>query len=66
MKVDKREFVPEFSQFSCPGQSRTGLTRKLMKVDKRGFIPAFHFLLTLPVIKFTLSNGLPLTVVLKK
>ena len=36
--VDKQEFVWEFSQLSCPGQTRTRVARVLMKVDKREFV----------------------------
>ena len=39
MRVDKREFVGEFSQLSCPDQTRTGV---LMRVDKREL--CFHSL----------------------
>ena len=41
MRVDKREFVWQFSQLSCPGQTRTRVTWELMRVDKREFVWQF-------------------------
>ena len=38
MRVDRREFVREFSQLSFPGQTRTSVARELMRVDKREFV----------------------------
>jgi hypothetical protein len=37
MRVEKREFAWEFSQLSCPGQTRTRVARELMRVEKREF-----------------------------
>ena len=37
MRVEKREFVRDFSQLSCAGQTRTRVARELMRVDKREF-----------------------------
>jgi hypothetical protein len=37
MKVDKREFARDFSQLSCPDQTRTRVTWKLTRVDMREF-----------------------------
>jgi hypothetical protein len=34
MRVEKREFAWEFSQLSCPGQTRTRVTWELMRVEK--------------------------------
>jgi hypothetical protein len=34
MRVEKREFAWEFSQLSCPGQTRTRVARELMRVDE--------------------------------
>ena len=41
MRVDKWEFVWEFSQLSCPGQTRTRVVWELMGVDKREFVWVF-------------------------
>ena len=38
MRVDKQEFVWEFSQLSCPGQTRARVPWELMRVDKRQFV----------------------------
>ena len=40
-RVDKREFVWEFSQLSCPGQTRRRVAWQLMRVDKREFVWEF-------------------------
>jgi hypothetical protein len=37
MRVEKWEFVWEFSQLSCPGQKRTRVAWELMRVEKREF-----------------------------
>ena len=37
MRVEKRECVWEFSQLSCPGQTRTIVAWELMRVEKREF-----------------------------
>jgi hypothetical protein len=37
MRVEKREFASEFSQLSCPGQTRTRVAWELMRVEKREF-----------------------------
>ena len=37
-RVDKREFVLEFSQLSCPGQTRTRVVRELTIVEKQEFV----------------------------
>jgi hypothetical protein len=42
MRVNKREFAGEFSQLSCPVQTRTRVTWELMRVDKWEF--AWEFL----------------------
>jgi hypothetical protein len=34
MRVEKREFAWEFSQISCPGQTRTRVAWELVKVDE--------------------------------
>ena len=41
MRVEKQEFVWEFTQLSCPGQTRTRVAWELMKVDKREFVWEF-------------------------
>jgi hypothetical protein len=41
MRVEKREFAREFSQLSCPGQTRTRVARELMRVEKREFAREF-------------------------
>ena len=41
MRVDKREFVREFSRLSCPGQTRTRVARELMRVKKQEFVWEF-------------------------
>ena len=41
MRVERREFVWEFSQLSCPGQTRTRVTLELMRVDRREFVWEF-------------------------
>ena len=41
MRVDKREFVREFSELSFPGQTRTRNAREIMRVDKREFVGKF-------------------------
>ena len=41
MRVDKREFVREFSQLSRPGQTKTRVACELMRVDKREFVREF-------------------------
>ena len=38
---DSWEFVWEFSQLSCPGQTRTRVAWELMRVDKREFVWEF-------------------------
>jgi hypothetical protein len=37
IRVEKREFAWEFSQLSCPSQTRTRVARELMRVEKREF-----------------------------
>jgi hypothetical protein len=37
VRVEKREFAWEFSQLSCPGQTRTRVAWELMRVEKREF-----------------------------
>ena len=41
MRVDKLEFVWEFSYLSCPGQTRTRVAWELMRVDKLEFVWEF-------------------------
>ena len=41
MRVEKREFVREFSQLSCPGETRTRVVWELMRVEKREFVREF-------------------------
>ena len=38
MRVDKRESVKEFSQLSCPGQTRTRVAREVIRDEKRKFV----------------------------
>ena len=45
MRVEKREFVWEFSQLFCPGQTRTRVAWELMRVEKREFVWEFSQLL---------------------
>ena len=46
MRVEKREFVWEFSQVSCPGQTRI----RINEVGKRGFAGVFSHLNFLPSV----------------
>jgi hypothetical protein len=35
MRVEKREFAREFSQLSCPGQTKTRVARELTYITER-------------------------------
>ena len=41
MRVEKRDFVWEFFQLSCLGQTRTRVAWELMRVEKRDFVSEF-------------------------
>jgi hypothetical protein len=41
MRVEKREFAWEFSQLSCPGQTRTRVTWESIRVEKWEFAQEF-------------------------